>query len=137
MDLRDATVSRNPGVLMKFAARLFAATSVAAVSVLGLSTTANAQSSTTVASTTLASTTSTTIRPVQILPITCENALTHGAWVSAQPKGKRRNDAAKSDCGKRKESTTKAAPETPANGNGNGNSGNAKGNSVNAKGKKK
>ncbi len=102
---------------MKSAIRLFTFASIATISLVGLSATAHAQSSTTTPSSTLASSTTaapsstlasptTTIRPVQILPITCENALTHGAWVSSQPKGKRRNAAAKSDCGKPKQTTT-------------------------------
>ncbi len=101
---------------MKNVNRFFAATSVAAVSLFGLTASARAQTSTTTASssTTVApSTTSTTVKPVQILPMTCENALSHGAWVSAQPKGKRRNDAAKSDCGKQKNTSSTTTIKAP------------------------
>ena len=94
---------------MKNVSRVIVATSVATLSLFGLAANAPAQTSTTAPS----STTSTTLKPVQILPITCENALTHGAWVSSQPKGKRRNAAAKSDCGKPKNTSTTTTSKAP------------------------
>ena len=95
---------------MKNVSRLIVATSVATLSLFGFAAIAPAQVSTTAPS----STTSTILKPVQILPITCENALTHGAWVSSQPKGKRRNAAAKSDCGKPKNTSTTTTSKAPA-----------------------
>lgn len=97
---------------MKNVSRLIVATSVATLSLFGLAANAPGQTSTTAPSSTT-STTSTTLKPVQILPITCENALTHGAWVSSQPKGKRRNAAAKSDCGKPKNTSTTTTSKAP------------------------
>lgn len=86
-------------------------TSVVAVIVIGTSTTTSTRPTVP---------TTATVKP-RVAQITCENAPNHGAYVAAQPKGKRA-EAAKSDCGKKHASTT-----TTVSGNGNGGNGNGKG----------
>ena len=73
-------------------------TSVVAVIVIGTSTTTSTTSTRPTVPTTA------TVKP-RVAAITCENAPNHGAYVAAQPKGKRA-EAAKSDCGKKHASTT-------------------------------